>query len=138
MKKVLLLFLLSLVIITGCDMKKLKGKIEETIENQPAENISIMQLEKYKNFSFDSVKSLNVLKYTEAGVNKEAITDREQIQREYNAISRVRVLKKTKRACEDNTTIYEFVLKDDSKVTFEFECEWLVVGNKRYEIERVK
>ena len=138
MKKISIILILLVIIITGCDIKKLKGKIEDNIDKHPVESIPIMQFGQYKEFSLDNVSLLNIIRYTEAGVDKEKVNDKEKIQSEYNTISRVKVLGETKRACEDNTTIYEFIMKDNSKVSFEFECDWLVVGNKRYEIEKVK
>ena len=38
-------------------------------------------------------------------------------------------------ACEDNTTVYVLYQKDGSKVSIEFECNWLVIGRKRYLIK---
>ena len=40
--------------------------------------------------------------------------------------------------CEDNTTIYTFILTDNTEITIEKECDWLVIDKKRYKIEKEK
>ena len=134
MKKIIAL-LLSVVIITGCNLKE---KIEKDITNNPSSNVPILEFDKYKGFSIDNVKSLNVIKYTVAGISEETVSEMDEIQSIFNYISRFSVGNETAMACEDNTTIYEFIMKDDSKVSFEIECDWLVVGNKRYELDKNK
>ena len=135
MKKVLLLLVL-VVFITGCSKETIKNKIKENIDNHPVTDKPIMELEKYQDFDIDRVSSLSILKYTEAGLNEEKITDLNTIKTEFNLIKKYRVIGEDKSACDDNTTIYQFNMQDGSKVEFEFECNWLVIGDKRYEIER--
>lgn len=138
MKKILIVLFLSIVIVSGCDLKKLKGKIDDKMDNHPKGSIPIMQFDKYKDFVIDDVSSLNILKYTEGGLDEEKIDDFNKIKNIYSSISKYQILGETQRACDDNTTIYQFVLKEGKKVSFEFECEWLVIGKKRYEINRSK
>ena len=138
MKKLFVIMFLSVLIVTGCDMKKLKEKIQDTIDNPPAKSIPIMQFDKYKDFVIDKVTSLNILKYTEGVLDEEKVIDLYRIKNIFNSISKYNVLGETQRACDDNTTIYQFVMSDGNKVSFEFECDWLVLGSKRYEIERGK
>ena len=38
-------------------------------------------------------------------------------------------------ACEDNTWVYKFHLKDGQDVSIEFECQWLVLGRNRYTVK---
>lgn len=133
MKKIIALLILSVVIITGCNSKE---KFEKDITNTPSSNVPILEFDKYKGFSIDNVKSLNVIKYIVAGISEETVSEKDEIQSIFNYINRFSVGTETAMACEDNTTIYEFVMKDNSKVSFEFECDWLVVGNKRYELEK--
>ena len=132
MKKVIILLLMCIIIV-GC-----KSKISGTNKNDDIsiKNVSIMDHDKYKNFKIDNVQSLNILRYTVAGLDEISVTDYESIKSYYNSISKVRLLKETNRACEDNTTIYEFIMNNGEKITFEFECEWLVIDNKRYEVEK--
>ena len=39
-------------------------------------------------------------------------------------------------ACEDNTTVYLITLKDGKKKTITIECDWIIIGDKRYLIEK--
>ena len=34
--------------------------------------------------------------------------------------------------CDDNTTVYSFVLRDNTKVSIEVECDWIVLEGKNY------
>ena len=52
----------------------------------------------------------------------------------YNSVKNIRVGKETNRACEDNTTVYIFNMKDNTQFKVEIECDWVVIGNKRYNI----
>ena len=36
--------------------------------------------------------------------------------------------------CDDNTKIYVFNMDNGSSISVEIECDWVVLGNKRYEI----
>ena len=138
MKRYFIILFLSIFIVLGCSVDEMREKIKNNIDQYSTDEVSIMEFGNYRNFSVDNVKSLKILKYTEAGVNEEKVDDINQIKREVNAISKIKVGSETDRACDDNTTIYEFIMNDSSKVSFEFECDWLVVGNKRYNIERNK
>ena len=134
MKKILI-YLFAMFIVTGCNLFNVKDNVKKTIEDHPTE-MSIMQLDEYRDFSYDKISSLVIFRYTEGGRDEEKVTDKDRIQSIYNMISNYRIIGETNMACEDNTTVYRFVMKDGSKVTFEFECSWLVVGNKRYDIEK--
>ncbi len=128
MKKILLI-LMTIVIITGCSTNS------ETKKNNPIdikEGTPLLAFDEYKDFDFNNVKSLTVIKYRESGVNEEEITNIDEIQSSYNGLSRITILNESKMSCDDNTTIYRYNMKDGKKYSFEFECEWLVIGNKRY------
>ena len=73
------------------------------------------------------------MRYTEGGMTEEKI-DNSYIKGHYNNLSKYKVVKPTNRACDDNTTVYQFTMKDNSKTSFEFECDWIVIGNMRYEV----
>ena len=135
MKKILLFFPLFMLTI-GCSVNNLKAKIDEKVDNHNINSIPIMSFDKYKDFVIDDALSLHILRYTVQGIDSEEVNDLDRIKREYNAISKYKVLGEIERSCEDNTTIYEFNLKNGNKVSFEFECDWLVIDNKHYEIER--
>lgn len=128
MKKILL-FLIAIILITGCGAKSnnTNGNPIDIIEGTP-----LLEFNEYKDFDFNNIKSLTILKYTEGGVNEEEVTDINEIQSNYNGLSRITILNESKMSCDDNTTIYRYNMKDGKKYSFEFECEWLVIGNKRY------
>ena len=132
-KIIVLLFLVSLCLL-GCD--KIKDNIKNVVDNPKIkESIPLMEFGEYKDFIIDDVMSLSIIKYTVAGRNEEKISDKE-IQEIYNKLSKIKVSNTTGSSCEDNTTIYRFMMKDGTSVSFEFECDWLVVNNERYEIEK--
>lgn len=138
MKRYFIILFLSIFIVLGCSVDEMREKIKSNIDQYSTDEVSIMEFGKYREFSIDNVKSLKILKYTVAGLKEENVNDMNQIKNEVNTISKIKVGSETDRSCEDNTTIYEFAMNDSSKVSFEFECDWLVVGNKRYNIERNK
>ena len=84
--------------------------------------------------NIDDIESVDYIRYTEGGDNTITYTEPDNIISLYNSVKSIMVGKETNRACEDNTTVYSFKLKDDKKFTVEIECSWLVIGNKRYEI----
>lgn len=134
-KKIFLcICLVSIIFITGCsifkDAKKVKGKVEDVIEKIP-----LMQFSDFKNIVIDKIKSIDLIKYTEAGRSEENITDKEEIKKIYNSLKSKKVGNEVTTACEDNTTIYTFNMSDNKKINVEIECDWLVIGNKRYEIK---
>ena len=132
MKK-LLLFLMATILLTGCSIFDLYTK--KSIDDTPVDIIEgtpLLAFDEYKGFDINNVISLTILKYTEGGVAEEEVTDMSQIQSEYNSLSKITVTGVTQMACEDNTTIYRYNMNDGKKYAFEFECNWLVIGNKRY------
>ena len=44
----------------------------------------------------------------------------------------MKIGRKTDMACDDNTTIYVFTLTDETKLSLEIECDWVVINNIRY------
>ena len=86
----------------------------------------------YNKITPENVKSLKIIRYTEGGAIEKDITDKEEINRICNYLGRIKITGETGMRCEDNTTIYSFVLKDNSKVSVEIECEWLVLKGRNY------
>ena len=82
----------------------------------------------------DDIESIKYVRYTEGGDNEVIYTSKKDIESLYNSVKNISIGKETNRACEDNTTVYVFNLKDETKLTIEIECDWIVVNNKRYEI----
>ena len=130
-KKLIICVFILLMTITfvGCKKEEPKEDTPPVVKSTP-----LMEMDQYKDLNIDDVVSLDTIKYTEGGDNRETTTDKEEILARYNNLKNVTIGEETDRACEDNTTVYTFHTKDGNKYTFEFECSWLVVGNKRYNI----
>ena len=92
-------------------------------------------MDDYKDIVLDKIKSINYIRYTEGGREDNEIIDKDEITTIYNYLKNIKVGEETNRACEDNTTIYELHLNDDRDIKIEIECDWLVIGNKRYLIK---
>lgn len=134
MKKIIIvsIAIISLVTITGCN--KLK-KIENKIETKISEYVSLMDFDKFKDIVIDKVKSIDYTRLTEAGSDTRKIVDKDEIKKIYNDLKKKQVGKEVKTSCDDNTTIYTFNMSSGEKKSVEIECDWLVIGNKRYEIK---
>ena len=87
-----------------------------------------------KDFDLNDVTSVEYVRYTEGGDNRVIYTEKNDIERLYNAVKDIKIGKETSMACEDNTTVYIFNMKDNKTVAVEIECDWVVIGNTRYEI----
>ena len=116
-KWMLLLITIVLFSITGCNLNN----------NQ----ISLMKYGDYQLITRDNIKQIQIIKYTEAG-DETSIVDDNLITKVYNNLATKKIGKKTTRSCDDNTTIYVFTLTDDSKISIEIECDWVVINNERY------
>jgi len=94
----------------------------------------LSELDEFKIIDLDHVTSVKVVKVTIAGPESEEYKEKPSIESYYNKIGNIKIGQETKMSCEDNSTLYVFVMDDDSRVTFTIECDWLIVGNKRYMI----
>ena len=118
-KKIILnlLIIITLSILTGC--------------NKSDESTSLMDYGDYKNVTKDNIKQIEIIKYTEAGSNT-TLVDENSIIGAYNKLKKMKIGRKTDMACDDNTTIYVFTLTDETKLSVEIECDWVVIDNIRY------
>ena len=118
-KKIILnlLIIITLSILTGC--------------NKSDESTSLMDYGDYKNVTKDNIKQIEIIKYTEAGANT-ILVDENSIIGVYNKLKKMKIGRKTDMACDDNTTIYVFTLTDETKLSLEIECDWVVIDNIRY------
>ena len=118
-KKIILnlLIIITLSILTGC--------------NKSDESTSLMDDGDYKNITEDNIKQIEIIKYTEAGVNT-TLVDENSIISVYNKLKKMKIGRKTEMSCDDNTTIYVFTLADETKLSLEIECDWVVIDNIRY------
>ena len=118
-KKIILnlLIIITLSILTGC--------------NKSDESTSLMDYGNYKNITEDNIKQIEIIKYTEAGVNT-TLVDENSIISVYNKLKKMKIGRKTEMSCDDNTTIYVFTLTDETKLSLEIECDWVVIDNIKY------
>ena len=118
-KKIILnlLIIITLSILTGC--------------NKSDESTSLMDYGDYKNVTKYNIKQIEIIKYTEAGSNT-TLVDENSIIGVYNKLKKMKIGRKTDMACDDNTTIYVFTLTDETKLSLEIECDWVVIDNIRY------
>ena len=118
-KKIILnlLIIITLSILTGC--------------NKSDESTSLMDYGDYKNVTKDNIKQIEIIKYTEAGSNT-TLVDENSIIGVYNKLKKMKIGRKTDMFCDNNTTIYVFTLTDETKLSLEIECDWVVIDNIRY------
>ena len=118
-KKIILnlLIIITLSILTEC--------------NKSDESTSLMDYGDYKNVTKDNIKQIEIIKYTEAGSNT-TLVDENSIISVYNKLKKMKIGRKTEMSCDDNTTIYVFTLADETKLSLEIECDWVVIDNIRY------
>lgn len=118
-KKIILnlLIIITLSILTGC--------------NKSDESTSLMDYGDYKNITEDNIKQIEIIKYTEAGVNT-TLVDENSIISVYKKLKKMKIGRKTNMSCDDNTTIYVFTLTDETKLSLEIECDWVVIDNVKY------
>ena len=118
-KRIILIVLLASIsfILTGCD------KNEKTV--------SLMDYGEYRKITIDNIKQIEIIKYTE-GESDTELVENDEYKNVYNSLKEKKIGKKTNMACDDNTIIYVFTLKDDSKISIEIECEWVVIGDDRF------
>ena len=89
----------------------------------------------YKNLNFNNIESIIINKYTEGGLDSETINDKEEIKKIYNSLKNIKIGEETNMACEDNTTIYVLNFFDGTSDTITIECDWIIIGDKRYLIK---
>lgn len=121
MKKRLLVLLACLLFITSC------AKVQELT--------SLMDYGDYQKIDEYNIKKIEIIKYTEGGDDTQEV-DEEDFQKIYNNLKEIKIGKETNMACEDNTTVYKFTLQDDTEIIIEIECDWVIIGNKRYILEK--
>lgn len=123
MKKLLLcIFVITLLFITGCN------KEEKIIEKK------VMELDSYKDLVLDDIVSIETVKYTVGGDNRETTSSKDDINRIYNMLNSTMITDISEGACEDNTTVYILKTKDKS-YKFEFECNWFIYEGKHYNVK---
>ena len=92
----------------------------------------IFDHEKYKDFKIENVSKLVITKETEGGLDTEEIIEKEEIEKKYDYWKHIVIGPKCSMACEDNTTIYKFIMNDGKEYTIEKECDWVIIDKDRY------
>lgn len=129
--KKILLILVALLLVTGCNEEE-----KEVKKDEPKESISIMEYGDYKNIKLDDIEKITLYRTTIAGIDPTDYTSKEDIEGIYNGLKALKIGKKTDMACEDNSASYVFVLKNGEKYTINIECDWFIIGKDRYLIEK--
>lgn len=96
----------------------------------------LIDTENYKDIVVNNIKEISIGRYTEGGLTTEYVKDKDEIRALYNKLSDIKIGKETNMACEDNTTVYNITLKDSKTKSIVIECDWILIGDKRYMIEK--
>ena len=132
MKKTLLIGLLILVIIICAVFFITRNNNSSEDTNKNAISGKLLDYEEYTKIRLDNIKSVEVIKYTEAGDKTEVIEDKTEISRTYNKLKDKTIRRKSDMITTDNTTIYRFTLNDDTKISIEIEADCVVINGDRY------
>jgi hypothetical protein len=120
-KKRIIILIVCICFLSGC------AKVEELT--------SLMDYGDYQKINEYNIKKIEIVKYTEGGDDTQEVQE-DDFPRIYNNLKDIKIGKETTRACEDNTTVYKFTLQDDTQLKVEIECDWVIINNKRYIIEK--
>ena len=132
MKKIILSIIVLILLIISIFIVIKEEKVEKIKEPKVTKTTTVMQFGKYKNIKPDNIDYIEKSRYTEGGMDSRMITQRSEIESTYNYLNKRVVGSITTMACEDNTTIYKFYMKDGNNYSVEIECGILVMGKNRY------
>ncbi len=88
----------------------------------------------YKDIIISDITRITVNKYSEGGLDSNIVTKNKEISSLYKKISNIKLGKETTKSCDDNSTTYVLNFKDGSTKTITIECDWVIIGEKRYNI----
>ena len=129
MKKKILIILAVLIIIFFIIYRL-------TIKPESVKTTYLKGNKEYKNMSSSEIKDIRINRYTEGGLDTKIIINEEEINSLYNKLINLKYGKETDMACEDNTTVYIINFNDGTSKSIAIECDWIIIGNKRYLIEK--
>lgn len=140
-KKIEIIIIILLVILIVFIGYKLATKdMESDIDDEPKIDNRIygylFDLDYYKGFDIKNVSSLTINRITEGGIEPEEVNDINEIVGYYNSLSKIKITSECDMACEDNSIIYRFFMNDGNEYVVEKECDWFIVGTKRYYYEK--
>ena len=95
----------------------------------------LFELTEYETIDANKVESINILRYTEGGVDSQLVEEKEDILRTIRSLSQIKIGRESQTACEDNTTVY-IIKQKNEEFTIEIECDNLVMSKNRYQIKR--
>ena len=147
-KKLILLTILTTIFMTGFILVDLFNKKEDPIEIKETTPKNPVPKQKYikagdtsyfKQIDKDNLVKIEIINETVAGQNKETITDQKEIEIIYNNIKSTNLGEEIEMVCNDYSTIYNFIDKNDKKVRITIECgEYMYLGNNGYEMEVIR
>ena len=103
--------------------------------SKPSNPTLLKDNENYKDIAVDNIISIVIRRSTEAGIDTEAIVEKDEIESLYEKLSNIKIGKETEMSCDDNSTVYTIYFNNHTTKTIEIECDWIIINNKRYEIE---
>lgn len=124
-RKIFILAFIIVVSITGI-----------TKCNQKLPTKYLLEYNDYQKITPENIKTLKIRKYTEGGLIESEITNKTEINKIYKYLNGIKLTTETSMGCDDNTTVYSFILKDNTKVSVKQECDWIVINGKNYLFQR--
>lgn len=106
-----------------------------TEEDKPKNTVLLFEMPQYKDKKIDNITKIEINKYTEGGLITNTVEDKDEIDRIMYSLLNMKLGEETQVACEDNTTIYVITTPDET-IKVEIECDWVIIGSKRYLIEK--
>ncbi len=131
LKKIGLLFFISIIMPTVWNQS---GEAVENVIKSSSNHL--LSQPKYAGLKLDEIKSASIMQLTVAGATEKEINNKVEIFNLYSYVNSIKLGKETEMRCTDNTTFYTFYLKDGTKLSVEKECDWIILGEKAYMIEK--
>ena len=136
----IIIIILLVILIVFIGYKLVTKDMESDIDGEPKIDNRIygylFDLDYYKGFDIKNVSSLTINRITEGGIEPEEVNDINEIVGYYNSLSKIKITSECDMACEDNSIIYRFFMNDGNEYVVEKECDWFIVGTKRYYYEK--
>ena len=136
----IIIIILLVILIVFIGYKLVTKNMESDIDDEPKIDNRIygylFDLDYYKGFDIKNVSSLTINRITEGGIEPEEVNDINEIVGYYNFLSKIKITSECDMACEDNSIIYRFFMNDGNEYVVEKECDWFIVGTKRYYYEK--
>ena len=86
----------------------------------------------YDGFDINNVSKVEYSRISIAGIDKQDITDKNEIIKIYDKWNNTKITIENKMTCEDNGYTYRFIMNDGKDYDIKVECYSLIIGDKRY------